>query len=253
MKNKSLVMTVAILAIVFNSYGQETGILTDSRDGKTFKTVKIGTQTWMTENLFVNTFTNGDTITQAKTIKEWKRLNKDKIPCWIYSNEDKHERYYNWVAVNDPRGLAPMGFHIPKVEEWILLTHYLGNEAGKKLKSTSGWSKWYYIPAEYGAMPGAIAKANNLGILKDGNGTNESRFSGCKNNIEMFNEIFSYYKGFITNGEYSIWWSSSVAEEMGNGGNKELAYCFYLENNSDKLNSVMLNKRFGMSVRCIMD
>ena len=124
------------------------------------QTVTIGKQVWMTKNLDVSTFRNGDPIPEAKTNEAWKAAGENKQPAWCYYDNDpkngtKYGKLYNWYAVNDPRGLAPAGYHIPTDAEWTVLTDYLGGEdvAFKKMKSPSGW-------------------------VKKGNGTNSSGFSG---------------------------------------------------------------------------
>lgn len=111
------------------------------------QTVTIGTQVWMTKNLDVSTFQNGDSIPQAKTAEEWEKAGQNKQPAWCYCNNDaakgtKYSKLYNWYAVNDPRGLAPVGYHVSTDAEWTILTDYLGGEsiAGKKMKNTSGWA-----------------------------------------------------------------------------------------------------------------
>jgi uncharacterized protein (TIGR02145 family) len=121
--------------------------------------VKIGNQVWMTGNLNVDKFRNGDPIPEAKTREEWIRAGKNKQPVWSQPNispqfissldfdydpikwGEKYGKYYNWYAVNDPRGLAPVGWHVASDSEWIELTNYLGGEteAGQKMKSTNEW------------------------------------------------------------------------------------------------------------------
>lgn len=86
------------------------------------KSIKIGNQTWMTENLNVDNFQNGDIIPEAKTTEEWEQAGKRQQPVWCYydydiNNGKKYGKLYNWYAVNDPRGLAPKGWHIPSDEE----------------------------------------------------------------------------------------------------------------------------------------
>jgi uncharacterized protein (TIGR02145 family) len=102
------------------------------------QTTKIGSQNWMIQNLDAVVFRNGDTIFQAKTNKEWKNANKNKQPAWCnynnsITNGTKYGKLYNWYAINDSRGLAPMGYHIPSDEEWSTLENYLGKDIGKKL------------------------------------------------------------------------------------------------------------------------
>ena len=75
--------------------------------------VIIGKQTWMKKNLDVSAFRNGDPILQAKTGEEWRNAGNSQTPAWCYYNNDPSNaefgKLYNWFAVNDPRGLAPVG------------------------------------------------------------------------------------------------------------------------------------------------
>jgi uncharacterized protein (TIGR02145 family) len=186
------------------------------------KEVKIGTQVWMVENLNVEKFRNGDSIPEAKTDEEWEKSGDEKKPVWCYydndpKNGDKYGKLYNWYAVNDPRGLAPKGWHVPSDEEWTLLADYLGGkeQAGDKIKSKTGWNK-------------------------DGNGTNSSGFSGLpsgfRNSIGMFDYI----------GEHGYWWSSTEANTA-NAWNRSPRYNtgFFSKNFNYKSN--------GFSVRCLRD
>ncbi len=82
----------------------QTDTLTDVRDGKTYKTVKIGEQTWMAEN-----------------------LNFDNTGSYCYANKqencDKYGRLYTWEAA---KNVCPTGWHLPTEEEWQQLEKYLG-------------------------------------------------------------------------------------------------------------------------------
>ncbi|MCX6239244.1 MAG: fibrobacter succinogenes major paralogous domain-containing protein [Bacteroidia bacterium] len=120
MKNKSLLMTVAILIIAMSSVAQKTGTFTDPRDGKTYKTVKIGTQTWMAENL------------NFKTSDSW--CYDDSI-----SNCITYGRLYRWEAAKTS---CPSGWHLPNDAEWTILIDYLGGKdaAGDMLKSNRNWN-----------------------------------------------------------------------------------------------------------------
>src|SRR3954471_19314790 len=109
------------------------------QDGRSYKAVKIGNQTGMAENLYVVTYRNGDTIPQVQDPKVWSGL---KTGAWCYYGGNtqtgiKYGKLYNWYAINDPRGLAPEGWHIPSDEEWTKLTTYLGGkiQASAKIKS----------------------------------------------------------------------------------------------------------------------
>jgi hypothetical protein len=94
------------------------------------QTVKIGSQVWSTRNLDVSTFRNGDPIPEAKTDEEWKDAGNNQQPAWRYYNNDpangkKYGKLYNWFAVVDPRGLAPVGWHVPTQQEWVALHSFL--------------------------------------------------------------------------------------------------------------------------------
>ena len=109
-----------------------------------FKSVKIGNQYWMTENLDVDCYLNGDSIPQVQNPKDWENL---KTGAWCYYNNDsdngkKFGKIYNWFAINDKRGLAPNGFKVASFEDWKTLFENLGeNVAGYKLKSNHGWKE----------------------------------------------------------------------------------------------------------------
>ena len=107
--------------------------------------VTIGTQTWALKNLSVTTYRNGDTIPQITDLVQWNNLTTG---AWCYYNNDPsteatYGRLYNWYAINDSRGIGPVGYHIPSDSEWTVLTNYLGGEpiAGGKMKET-GTTHW---------------------------------------------------------------------------------------------------------------
>ncbi|MGV9003096.1 FISUMP domain-containing protein [Flavobacterium sp.] len=152
-------------------------------DGNVYQTVVIGTQTWTQTNLNVSKYRNGDTIPQVTNQSTWANLTTG---AWCYyqnntANGATYGKLYNWYAVNDPRGLAPAGYHIPSDAERITLTTFLGGEsiAGGKMKSTTGWNS-----------PNTAA-------------TNSSGFTGLPGGCR--NDYGSFY--FI--GETGYWWSSS--------------------------------------------
>jgi len=186
------------------------------------QTVTIGKQVWMTKNLGVSTFRNGDSIPEAKTNEAWEAAGENKQPAWCYYDNDpkngtKYGKLYNWYAVNDPRGLAPAGYHIPTDAEWTVLTDYLGGEvvAGKKMKSTSGW-------------------------VENGNGTNSSGFSGLPGGYHNDNGKFHSI------GEHGVWWSATEYASV---------YAFYrsLFFFIDPVSRNNSGKTYGHSVRCLRD
>lgn len=110
-----------LLAVILMNCGilfaQEKGTFTDPRDGRIYKTVKIGTQTWMAENMAY----------------------KDSVSCWAYGKNQMnivdYGYIYNWEAA---QRVSPPGWHLPTKEEWTTLTDYLGGkdaDAGTKMKS----------------------------------------------------------------------------------------------------------------------
>src|SRR5580765_7574137 len=98
--------------------------------------IKIGTQKWMSRNLDVTYYRNGDVIPHVTDPTKWQALTTGAW-CW-YNNDSAngavYGKLYNWYAVNDPRGLVPAGWHIPSDAEWNTLSTYLGIYAGGKMK-----------------------------------------------------------------------------------------------------------------------
>jgi uncharacterized protein (TIGR02145 family) len=190
------------------------------------QTVTIGSQVWMTKNLDVSTFRNGDPIPQAKTNEEWTKAGENKQPAWCYYDNDpangaKYGKLYNWYAVNDSRGLAPVGYHIPSDAEWTKLTDFLGGEsvAGRKMKSTDFWT-------------------DNDG--ESGNGTNESGFSGLPGGTRYDGGTFYYI------GDHGLWWSSTEIVTL-------YAWPRYLSYVNGGVGRGYSSKRDGFSVRCLRD
>jgi uncharacterized protein (TIGR02145 family) len=138
-----------------------------------YKSVKIGTQKWMTRNLDVDRFRNGDLIPHIKSNEEWRKAGENGQPAWCYYDNDpengkKYGKLYNWYAVNDLMGLAPKGWYIPTCEEWTRLEEFLGTEiAGHKMKSVNDWewssSRWN--------------GEQNIVEIHNGNGDNSSGFN----------------------------------------------------------------------------
>lgn len=110
--------------------------------------ISIGTQNWTNCNLDVTTYRDGTPIPQVTDDTEWSNLTTG---AWCYFNNMTangviYGKLYNWYAVNDPRGLAPVGFHIPTDAEWTTLANYLNAQSptgnvGGKLKE-AGFCHW---------------------------------------------------------------------------------------------------------------
>ena len=210
------------------------GTMTDERDGQTYKTVKIGTQTWMAENLnyaYTDVPYNYSGYTSDST-------------SWCYSNAaancTKYGRLYTWAAAMDSvgtwsangkgcgysktcsptypvRGVCPEGWHLPTQTEWKTLFTAVGGSstAGKMLKSTSGWNS-------------------------SGNGTDAYSFSALPAGLRNYNGYYNF------EGYYAYFWSSTVS-------NGNYAYLMYLGYSYDGAGPDNDGKDIGFSVRCVMD
>ena len=193
--------------------------------------IKIGDQTWTSKNLDLETYRNGDVIPQVQDATEWANLSTG---AWCYyenesANGTTYGKLYNWYAVNDPRGLAPNGYHIPTDAERTILTDYLGGEvgAGTEMKSTTGWED-------------------------DGNGTNTSGFAGLPGGYRDHNGDF-----FSRIGALGYWWSSS--DESYNPFQTALyhsptcAWCRHITWCHRHIDRNSYGKGKGYSVRCLRD
>ena len=170
------------------------------------QTVTIGSQKWMTKNLDVTTFRNGDPIIEAKSNEEWKIAGENQQAAWCYfENDPKNGKLYNWYAVNDTRGLGPEGWIIPTDDDWTYLVEFLGGEniAGKKLKSKDAWKKCEVIDVDEDGF------AIPSGKFLSGNGTDEVGFS-CKPSGERWSS------GEFQNKEFSFFWTSNEYKEAKN-------------------------------------
>ena len=224
-----------------------TGTMTDERDGQTYKTVKIGNQTWMAENL--NYAYTG--VPYRFYDKGFDETYTSDSTSWCYGDDpancDTYGRLYTWAAAMDSvgewstngkecgynktcsptypvRGICPQGWHLPSYDEWEALivavdgsiTEYGVNTAGAKLKATSGW--------------------NN-----SGNGTDAFDFSALPAGIMA--DAGHYLR---LEGSGTLFWSST--EDDG-----DFAYRMYLDSDVDLASLYSSFKEFVLSVRCIKD
>lgn len=106
-------------------------------DGEVYTTTKIGNQEWIMYNLAVKKFRNGDPLLAAIFNDEWMRAMNEKIPAWRFGLEGGI--FYNWYAVNDPRGLSPEGWHIPSKNEFETLVNNVNNRGSRLLAKSNGF------------------------------------------------------------------------------------------------------------------
>jgi uncharacterized protein (TIGR02145 family) len=190
-------------------------------DSNVYKTIIIGTQLWMAEDLKTTKYNDGTPIPNVTDNAAWSKLTIGAY-CWYNndtSNKTTYGALYNWYAINTGK-LCPKGWHVPTVLEWNTLINYLGSDsvAGGKLKE---------IDTLHWLSP-------NLGA------TNRTGFTalpgGCRN-----------YKGeFVTIGLYACLWSSIEKDNLNAFYKIILFYNSAIENYS-------YNKTCGFSVRCIKD
>ena len=185
--------------------------------------VTIGEQVWMSKNLNVEKFRNGDSIPQVKSDKEWDLASKNKKPAWCYynnlpSNGEIYGKLYNRYAVTDSRGLAPNGFHIPNNLDFYKLISFLDDSLGTaiKIKSTTGW-------------------------YNNSNGTNSSGFSALPSGNRNPSGSFS---GIEMN---ASWWSTDTDRTPGYSNTIGLLYSMSWMGSSGQ------NNGCGFPIRCVKD
>ena len=216
-------------AINFTSLGTPVGSFQNNIidvDGNTYKTVKIGNQIWMAENLKTSKYSDATEIPNITDKTQWSNL---KTGAWAFYNNDtsnnaKYGKLYNWYAVskttNGNKNVCPIGWHIPTDAEWTVLTSYLGGDSisGGKMKEV-GFTSWNTPNSE---------------------STNSSLFTGMPGGDRDFNGNFS---GIGRSGEF---WSSTLEGDI-------LANYQHLNYNHGISKHYSFVKSFGMSVRCLKD
>lgn len=190
-KNRfSICLLIAIALLIFiNSCKKKEeeiivtyGIAKDI-DGNEYRTVTIGTQTWMADNLKVTHYSNGESIPNITDNTAWISQTAGAY-CWYnndITNKTTYGALYNYMTVEDNRNLCPTGWHVPTDAEWSTLITNLGGQsvAGKRLKSTDGW-------------------------YNNGNGTNTSGFSALPGGVR------DCYPGYFDSADYwGHWWSAT--------------------------------------------
>ena len=205
-----------------NSFLITIPVTVTDTDGNTYQTVTICNQIWIKTNLNVSKYRNGDVIPQVTDPAVWANLTTG---AWCYYNNNSangttYGKLYNWYAVNDTRGLAPTGWHVPTDGEWTALTNCLGGEtvAGGKMKET-GTTHW---------------------LSPNTSATNSSSFTGLPGG-------FRYNNGTFTNiNNTGDWWCSSEFDSTN-------AWFRGLNSNLGNVNRANSFKSSGVSARCVKD
>ncbi len=187
----------------------------------TLTTVTIGAQIWTDKNLELTTYRNGDPIIYAANAADWNTATSAGIGAWSYydwniNNGTIYGKLYNWYAVNDSRGLAPSGYHIPNASEYATLAV---NSAISLQANSSEWQGAGY------------------------NGTNETGFSGLPGgNNNIFNA--NHFEDQYTSGWF--WTATESSSDLTRA-------TFYLLHQSHVFFGMDFSKTYGMSVRLVKD
>ncbi len=191
------------------------------QEGNIYKTIVIGGQKWMAENLKTSVYRNGDAILTLNP-SQWSSTTSG---AWLYygnnsSNECPYGKIYNWYTVTDSRNVCPTGWHVPNMDEWNILINALGGEfnAGGKLKST-GLDHW---------------------SLFNEQATNESGFSGLPGGAAS-SDANTFFLG-----ENAYFWSTSVVNAFVVSGIK-------LYSTDGSASEIQNPRTEGMSIRCLED
>ena len=218
--------TIDNITFDFDSVG-----LLEDIDGNIYKTINIGDQWWMAENLKVTHYRNGDAIIHASTNAYWESVGAGAYCRYnnVDSNITKYGLMYNGYAVDDSRNVAPAGWHVPTDDDWKQLEMYLGmssseaddtgwrgTDEGSKLKATSGWNE-------------------------DGNGTDESGFSALPGGQRFYNGTYQF------EGIMGFFWTST--EVVSNDWN----WSRYMDRNHSDIYRATYTKRYGYSIRLVRD
>jgi uncharacterized protein (TIGR02145 family) len=195
----------------------------NDQQGNVYKTIVIGSQEWMAENLKTDRYRSGDAIPRITSNGTWSSLNSGAT-CWMNNdssaNACAYGRIYNRFAVVDPRGLCPAGWHVPSDAEFSTLATNLGgtDSAGGKMKSTS-----------------ALWQSPNTGA------SNSSGFSALPGGSRQFND-----GSFSAPGAGAYWWSSTNFIS-------NLNYYYALLPNDAAFLRDFVDENYGFSVRCVKD
>lgn len=207
-------------------------------DGNIYNTIKIGTQTWMVENLKTTHYRNGDAILNITDNLEWTAY---RAGAWCDFNNDayngiKYGKMYNWYVIGDSRGITPVGWHVPTDTEWTTLTNYLiangfnydgttsGNKIAKSLATKTDWN--FYNTA---GVVGNDLTTNNI-----------TGFSALPSGLRGYKGVFGDF------GNSAWWWSSTETDFWD-------VWCTYLFYGNRGVLRVNTGKTNGFNIRCILD
>lgn len=222
-KLSTILLIVTGLTGIKGQIDTKTGTITDI-DGNVYKTITIGNQTWIAENLKTTRYNNGDTIgtTHPPTL-DYSNASMPKYQ-WAYDGDEGnvavYGRLYTWYAATDSRNVCPSGWHVPTITEWTILINFLGGGsiACSKIKE-AGTTHW---------------KSPNTGA------TNESGFTALPAGSRWVTE-------FVQMGEYCHFWA---ADEQFPGWPWRILFRFDDSLDNQRGSS---SPKIGWPVRCLKD
>lgn len=214
-------MVLATTSFANNINQQDT---VQDREGNTYRTVKIGEQIWMAENLRSTHFQDGSVISSAA------------IPKDDEANLLKYGRLYNWHDVNDDRNICPEGFRVATDEDWKALERTLGmSETEVNSDGWRGGEQDLGVQLKEEQADGLFKKFDRADVNKHGFA---ARPAGVK------------WKGwYITQGAYTEFWTASNASEK-EAYIRTLAYSWWNPHKGE-IRRTTSTKDYMFSVRCV--
>jgi uncharacterized protein (TIGR02145 family) len=196
-------------------------------DGNLYGILDIGNQKWLNTNLRVTKYRNGDAIPYVSADAQWKIQTMGALCSFdnLAANTTTYGNLYNWMAINDVRGLCPDGWHIPTESDWSILSTFLGGDsiAGGKLKST-----------------GTIEMGSGLWYAPNKDAGNSVNFNALPGGYRI------NYGNFYSMGNVAYFWSSTDSNSVN-------AWNYILDANNAELKQNFNLKTNGFSVRCCKD
>jgi uncharacterized protein (TIGR02145 family) len=205
----------------------ETSTVTDV-DGNVYKTVKIGNQWWMAENLAVTRFNDSSSISYISfgaIDSDWANTIE---PAYTFSNDGQYGNLYNFSVVEDNRNIAPEGWHVPTDEDWNLLEKEIGMSTVET--NALGWRG--NNEAEKLTSLFSVGWPEGAALF----GTDEFGFNAKPGGCRVFN-------GMASSGSVAFWWTASAL------GNE--AWYRYIDANQTRIFRQHTYKGYGMSIRCV--
>ncbi len=210
----------------------ETGTMTDI-EGNIYKTVKIGNQWWMAENLKVKKYRNRFQINIGQDSIDWTQ--SSGAYCLYEKDASSPGLLYNWFTVNDTSNLAPAGWHIPTDDEWKALERFLGMSSNDA--DNVSWR------GTHEAEKLKIELPDNWHAYGDVWSTNESGFSALAGSCRLDDSRWGTPGLFST----GFWWTATEKS------NTNDAWYRYLDYKNANVFRSKCSKNYGFSIRCVKD